>query len=1023
MHISELFIRRPVFATVVSLILMLIGIVSYDRLSVREYPQIDEPVVTVTTVYRGASAAVVEREVTQPLEDSMAGIEGIEVLSSTSRAEESQVTARFTLETDPDVAASDVRDRVGRARGLLPNEIEEPIIAKVEADAQPIMYIAFKSDRMSSLEITDYLDRIVTDRLQNQPGVAQVGIFGGREYSMRVWVDRESLAAYNLTVQDVENAIRTQNAEIPSGRIESLDREFTVVSKTALQTPEEFRNIVVKESGGFQVKLGEVARVEVGAANERRSATYNGETSISLGIVKQATANPLDVAANVRRTLAEIAPTLPAGMGSFVGYDTSIFIAESIKSVYETIFEAVVLVVLVIFVFLRTVRASFIPVVTIPISLITTFGIMLMLGFSINTLSLLATVLAIGLVVDDAIVMLENIYRHIEEGKTPFQAAIDGSREITFAVIAMTLTLVAVYAPVSFAEGRTGKLFLEFALTLAGAVLVSGFVALTLTPMLCSKLLRREVKETRVQRWLRERLEQLDAAYKNALRTALSRQGAVVGAAFAVALSCVGLFALLQQELAPLEDRGTLLVVGQAPQGATLDFSRRYAKQIEGILTDIPEVAGYLVVSGFPQITDLVSFSRLVPWSDRGRTQQEIVAELQPKLNRIPGIMAFAINPPSLGQSGRSQPIEYVIQASGTYEELDGYVQAMLNEIRANPGFTNPDTNLKLQKPQLDISVNREKVVDAGIDVATVGRTLETLLGGRRITRYEQGGKQYDVIVQVAEEERRTPTDISNIYVRGGKGEMVQLSNLVTVEEVVAPNSLNRFNQLRAATISAGLVPGYSTGEALAFLDETAARILPPVAQTDVDGQLREFVKSSGTIMVTFVLALIFIYLVLSAQFESFIDPLVILISVPLSIAGALMLLFLTNTSLNIYSQVGLITLVGLISKHGILIVEFSNQLREKGLSVYDAVIEAASLRLRPILMTTGAMALGAVPLALASGAGAESRRSIGYVIVGGITFGTLLTLFVVPTVYLLIASWRERRLAAKAAASHAPAE
>ncbi|MFN3933131.1 MAG: efflux RND transporter permease subunit [Parvibaculum sp.] len=1023
MHISELFIRRPVFATVVSLILMLIGIVSYDRLSVREYPQIDEPVVTVTTTYRGASAAVVEREVTQPLEDSMAGIEGIEVLSSTSRAEESQVTARFTLETDPDVAASDVRDRVGRARGLLPNEIEEPIIAKVEADAQPIMYIAFKSDRMSSLEITDYLDRIVTDRLQNQPGVAQVGIFGGREYSMRVWVDRERLAAYNLTVQDVENAIRTQNAEIPSGRIESLDREFTVVSKTALQTPEEFRNIVVKESGGFQVKLGEVARVEVGAADERRSATYNGETSISLGIVKQATANPLDVAANVRRTLAEIAPTLPAGMGSFVGYDTSIFIAESIKSVYETIFEAVVLVVLVIFVFLRTVRASFIPVVTIPISLITTFGIMLMLGFSINTLSLLAMVLAIGLVVDDAIVMLENIYRHIEEGKTPFQAAIDGSREITFAVIAMTLTLVAVYAPVSFAEGRTGKLFLEFALTLAGAVLVSGFVALTLTPMLCSKLLRREVKETRVQRWLRERLEQLDAAYKNALRTALSRQGAVVGAAFAVALSCVGLFALLQQELAPLEDRGTLLVVGQAPQGATLDFSRRYAKQIEGILTDIPEVAGYLVVSGFPQITDLVSFSRLVPWSDRGRTQQEIVAELQPKLNRIPGIMAFAINLPSLGQSGRSQPIEYVIQASGTYEELDGYVQAMLNEIRANPGFTNPDTNLKLQKPQLDISVNREKVVDAGIDVATVGRTLETLLGGRRITRYEQGGKQYDVIVQVAEEERRTPTDISNIYVRGGKGEMVQLSNLVTVEEVVAPNSLNRFNQLRAATISAGLVPGYSTGEALAFLDETAARILPPVAQTDVDGQLREFVKSSGTIMVTFVLALIFIYLVLSAQFESFIDPLVILISVPLSIAGALMLLFLTNTSLNIYSQVGLITLVGLISKHGILIVEFSNQLREKGLSVYDAVIEAASLRLRPILMTTGAMALGAVPLALASGAGAESRRSIGYVIVGGITFGTLLTLFVVPTVYLLIASWRERRLAAKAAASHLPAE
>ena len=1024
MHISELFIRRPVFATVVSLILMLIGIVSYDRLSVREYPEIDEPVVTVTTVYRGASAAVVEREVTQALEDSMAGIEGIEVLSSASRPEESQVTARFTLATDPDVAASDVRDRVGRARGLLPDDVDEPIIAKVEADAEPIMYIAFKSDRMSSLEITDYLDRIVSDRLQNQPGVAQVSIFGGREYSMRIWVDRARLAAYNLTVQDVENAVRAQNAEIPSGRIESLDREFTVLAKTALQTPEEFESIVVKETDGFQVRLAQVARVEVAAADVRRSATYNGETSISLGIVKQATANPLEVAAAVRRTLDDLAPTLPEGMGSFVGYDTSVFIAESIRSVYETILEAIALVVLVIFVFLRTVRASFIPVVTIPIALITSFAIMLMFGFSINTLTLLAMVLAIGLVVDDAIVMLENIYRHIEMGKTPFQAAIDGSREITFAVIAMTLTLVAVYAPVSFAEGRTGKLFLEFALTLAGAVAVSGFVALTLTPMLCSKLLRHETSQGRIQRWLGDKLDELDAGYKKLLRRVLEMQRAVVAVAIVVGLSCAGFLMLLQQELAPLEDRGTLLVVGQAPQGATLEFSARYAKQIEQIYIDIPDVAGYLVVSGFPQITDLVSFSRLIHWGDRSRTQQEIVNEIQPKLARIPGILAFAVNPPSLGQSGRSLPVEYVVQASGTYEELEQYVSLMMQEIRQNPGFVNPDTNLKLQKPQLDIEVNRDKVVDAGIDVATVGRTLETLLGGRQVTRYEQGGKQYDVIVQVADEERQTPNDISNIYVRGGQGEMVQMSNLISVTETVAPNALNRFNQLRAATISANLAPGYSLGEAQAFLDEAALRLLPPTAQTDVDGQLREFVKSSNTILVTFVLALIFIYLVLAAQFESFLDPLVILVSVPLSIAGALLLLFLTGATLNIFSQVGLITLVGLISKHGILIVEFSNQLRERGSSVYDAVVEASGLRLRPILMTTGAMVLGAMPLALAGGAGAESRRSIGLVIVGGISFGTLLTLFVVPTVYLILAGWRERRVAAKAGRDvHAPAE
>jgi|TARA_R100000322_G_scaffold99519_9_gene63072 multidrug efflux pump len=1015
-NISELFIRRPVFATVVSLILVLVGLVSYDRLSVREYPEIDEPVVTVTTTYRGASASVIEREVTQPLEDSMAGIEGIEILSSTSRAEESQVTARFTLETDPDVAASDVRDRVGRARGLLPDEIDEPIIAKVEADAQPIMYIAFRSDRMSELEITDYLDRIVTDRLQNQPGVAQVSIFGGREYSMRIWVDRSRLAAYGLTVQDVENAVRTQNAEIPSGRIESIDREFTVLAKTALQTPDEFGHIVVKQADGFQVRLNQVARVEVAAADERRSATYNGETSISLGIVKQATANPLEVAANVRQALKDLAPTLPTGMSAFVGYDTSVFIAESISSVYETIFEAVLLVVLVIFVFLRTLRASFIPVVTIPISLITSFAIMLMLGFSINTLTLLSMVLAIGLVVDDAIVMLENIYRHIEEGKAPFRAAIEGSKEITFAVIAMTLTLAAVYAPVGFAEGRTGKLFLEFALTLAATVVVSGFVALTLTPMLCSKLLRHETKESRIQRWLRERLEDLDEGYKNMLAKALVRRKLIVGIAAVLALSCVGLFMVLKQELAPFEDRGTLLVVGQAPQGATLEFSQRYAKQLQNLYVDIPEVAGYLVVSGFPQITDLVSFSRLVPWDERSRTQQEIIAMLQPKLGKIPGILAFGVNPPSLGQSSRSQPVEYVIQASGTYEELEGYVNAVMDEIRQNRGFVNPDSNLKLQKPQLDIQVNRDKVVDAGIDVSTVGRTLETLLGGRQVTRYEQGGKQYDVIIQVADDERQTPTDIRDIYVRGDKGEMVQLSNLIEVKETVAPNSLNHFNQLRSATISASLAPGYSMGEALEFLDATTQRLLPTSAQTDLDGQLREFVKSSGTIAVTFALALLFIYLVLAAQFESFIDPLIILVSVPLSIFGALMLLFLTDTTLNIYSQVGLITLVGLISKHGILIVEFSNQLREKGHSVYDAVVEAAGLRLRPIMMTTGAMVLGALPLALASGAGAESRRSIGYVIVGGISFGTLLTLFVVPTVYLIIAGWRARRLEAKAA-------
>lgn len=1022
MHISELFIRRPVFATVVALIIMLIGAVSYQRLTVREYPAIDEPVVTVTTAYRGASASVIERTVTQPLEEAMAGIEGVEILSSSSRPEQSQVTARFTLATDPDVAASDVRDRVGRARGALPDDVDEPVIAKVESDASPIMFIAFNSDRMNALEITDYLDRIVKNQLQNQPGVAQVRIFGERLYSMRIWVDRNRLAAYGLTVQDVEAAVRAQNAEIPSGRIESQTREFTVLAKTALTTPIEFANIVVKESDSYQVRLKDVATVAVDAADTRRASTFNGATSISLGIIKQATANPLEVAAAVQDQLDRLVPNLPAGMSSTIGYNSTIFIKESIDSVYETIAEAIVLVVLVIFVFLRTLRASLIPVVTIPISLIGTFGLMLALGFSINTLTLLSMVLAIGLVVDDAIVVLENIYRHIEDGMTPVAAAIKGSREITFAVIAMTLTLAAVYAPVGFATGRTGTLFLEFALTLASAVIVSGFVALTLTPMMCSRLLRHSEETGRLDTFLGSRLDRLDAAYKDMLLKVLDRRWLVLSVAIVVGLSCGLFYVLLNKELAPTEDRGFLLIAGRGPEGATLEYSTKYTQQIESIMAGIPEVKGYLVVTGFPQFTSFITFAPLQDWGDRSRSQKEILNSIQPALSDIPGILAFGINPPSLGQSARSQPVEFVVQTSGTYDQLGTDVARFLDAIKQNPGFQNPDSDLKLDKPQLDIEVNRAKVIDAGIDVTTVGRTLETLLGGRQVTRYEQGGKQYDVIVQVDAKDRQTPSDIADIYVRAKSGEMVQLSNLITVKETIAPDTLNHFNQLRSVTISANLAPGYSMGEALTFLQETAANVLPANAQTDLNGELREFVKSSGTLGVTFALAILFIYLVLSAQFESFVDPLIIMISVPLSMTGALALLFVSNVTLNIYSQVGLITLVGLITKHGILIVEFSNQLREKGRSAREAVIEASGLRLRPILMTTGAMVLGSMPLAIASGAGAEARKSIGIVVVGGMSFGTLLTLFVVPTVYLMVASWRETRQA-RAQAAAAPAE
>ena len=1003
MRISDICIRRPVFATVMSLILILLGVVSYDRLSVREYPNIDEPVVSVNTTYLGASAEIIETQVTQVLEGSIAGIEGIDVLSSVSRPESSRITVRFRQNIDPDVAASDVRDRVGRVRGRLPDEIDEPIISKVEADAQPIIVMPFTSDRLSGLEITDHIDRFIVDRFKNLPGVADVQILGERRYAMRLWIDRARLAGYDLTVQDVEAALRGQNIEVPAGRVESTDREFTVLSRTGLVEPEQFGGIVVKLADGFPVRVRDVARVELGAADERRVSRSNGRNSIAIGIIKQATANPLDVSEAVKKTLPLVLEDLPEGMRGEIVNDSAVFIDRSIRAVFHTILEAVVLVVLVILFFLRTARATIIPVVTIPVSLITTFALMYAAGFTINTLTLLAMVLAIGLVVDDAIVVLENVYRHIEMGKKPRQAALVGTREIGFAVVAMTLTLAAVYAPVAFAPGRTGRLFLEFALTLAGAVLVSGFVALTLTPMMCSKLLKGHESHGLFYNALERFFVGLGKGYDRLLRSSLRARPLVVLLALSVAGGSVVLFLSLKSETAPVEDRGVIQGLGVAPEGSTIDFNARYGRELEQVYAGIPEIQSYIVISGVPEVTRTLSFARLTDWDERERRQQDIVAELQPKLSRIAGINVFALNPPSLGQRGGSKPVEFVIQTSGTYAELDGYVSRMLDRIAEYPGLINVDSDLKLNKPQLDVVVNRDKIADAGIQVDVVSRTLESLLGGRQVTRFERNGEQYDVYVQLGEADRATPGNLGQIYVRGGDGAMIQLSNLVEVREVVAPKELNRFNQLRSATISASPAPGVSLGEALAFMEQAAEEVLPQGVQVDYAGQSREFRDAGSSLLFVFVLALGFIYLVLAAQFESFVDPFVIMLTVPLSMTGALLALYLSGGTLNVYSQIGLVTLVGLITKHGILIVEFANQLQDEGREKLDAVIEAAVLRLRPILMTTGAMVLGALPLALATGAGAESRQQIGWVIVGGMSLGTLLTLFVVPTMYTLM--------------------
>ncbi len=1021
MILSDISIKRPVLATVMSLVIVLLGAISYQRLSVREYPNIDPPVVSVRTVYSGASAEIIESQITKPLEDALAGIEGIRTLKSVSREEVSQITIEFHLNRNIDSAANDVRDRVARTRGRMPGDAKDPVVAKIEADAQAIMWLAFASDKHTPLEITDFASRHVKDRLQSLPGVASVIIGGERRFAMRLWLDRERMAAFGITAQDVEDALKKQNVEIPSGRIESQQREFTVLAQTDLRSADEFNRLLIREVNGYLVRLRDIGSAEIGAADERNSVRVNGKPAVGLGVVKQSTANTLAVAQAVKNELPTIDASLPEGMKLQIGFDASIFVEKSISAVYKTIGEALVLVVIVIFLFLRSLRATLIPFVTIPVSLIGAFAIMYALGYSINILTLLALVLAIGLVVDDAIVMLENIYRRIEEGMPPLQAARDGSKEIAFAVLAMTSTLAAVFLPLGFMTGNTGRLFVEFAWTLAGAVLISGFIALTLTPMMCSKVLLVHQQHGAfyniTERWINATRD----GYKKLLTRTLHQRWVTLLVYIAVAASVYFLYASLKQELSPTEDRGMIIGMLLAPEGATMDYTDGYARKVEGFYSEIPEIRTYFMVvaPGLERpnpVTTALSFVTLKPWEDRQRKQQAVAAELQPKLFGLPGVMAFPINPPSLGQSFRNPQVQFVIQAN-TYPELQGFVGKLMDKARAFPGIANLDSDLRLNKPQLRVILDRDKAADVGVQIDDIGRTLETLLGGRQVTRFKKEGEQYDVILQLKDQDRMTPNDLLSIYVRGANNQLVQLSNLVRLQETVAPKELNHFNRLRAATLSGNVGPGYALGESLNFLENAAKEVLPSTARVQFDGSSREFKDAGATFWVALGLALAFIYLVLAAQFESFRDPFIIILTVPLAFAGALAALKLmellgdafpqwgiTKGTFNVYSQVGMVMLVGLITKNGILIVEFANQLQAQGRSVRDAVIESAGYRLRPIVMTTLTMILAAVPLALATGAGAESRSQIGWVVVGGLTLGTLLTLFVIPAAYTLIA-------------------
>ena len=1004
MQLAETSIRRPVFATVLSLLVVLIGAVSFSRLSVREYPKIDEPVVSVQTRFGGASSEVIEGQVTKVLEDSLAGIEGVDVITSISRQERSLISIRFALTRDADSAAADVRDKVSRVRQRLPQGIDEPVIAKVEADAFPVIFLTMSSDTHTALQLSEMANQLVKPVLQTAPGAADVTVFGERKFSMRIWLDPDKLAAYKLTVQDVEDALRRSNLEVPAGRIESTQREFNVTAATDLQRPSEFRQVVIRTVNGLPVRIADVARVESGPADERSSVRLNGRDSIALGVIRQATANPLDLSAGVRQLLGKVERDLPPGVTVEVANDNSVFIDRSIKAVYSTILEAVVLVALVIFVFLRTLRASLIPLLTIPVALIGAFALMALAGFSINTLTLLALVLAIGLVVDDAIVMLENIFRHIEEGMTPFQAAIKGSREVGFAIVAMTMTLVAVYAPLAFAPGRTGRLFTEFALALAGAVVVSGVVALTLSPMMCSLLLRHNPKPGFFDRGMERALQALTRGYARLLGWTLKVRWLVVLVAIASGVVSWSVLGDIKRELSPIEDRGVVVTQVNGPDGATLDYTNRYSRAIERVGESFPEFDKIFSTIGNPTVAQGNIFFRTVPWEQRKRTTLEMAREMTPRVSGLTGVTAFPITPPSLGQGFTQRPINFVIITSDSYQNLAQTVRTFQDELAKNPGFVQVDTDLRLNKPEIRLEVDRERAADMGVGVDAIARAVETMLGGRLVTRYKREGEQYDVIVQTNASGRDTPDDIEKIFVRGKAEAMIPLSALVKLREVVVPRELNHFGQRRSASITSNLSATYSVGEALDFMDATAKKVLKPGYATDLNGSSREFRKSADSLTLVFVLALFFIFLVLAAQFESFVDPFVILLSVPLSMAGALLALQWSGGTLNVFSQIGLITLVGLITKHGILIVEFANQLREQGLDTMAAIKKSAAQRLRPIMMTTGAMVLGALPLALATGAGAESRRQIGWVIVGGMSLGTLLTIFVVPTMYSLLA-------------------
>jgi len=1014
MLLSDISVKRPVFASVISLLLLVFGLVAFDRLPLREYPDIDPPVVSIDTLYPGASANVVETQITQLIEERIAGVEGIDSISSSSEDGRSVVTVEFNTGRDVDGAANDIRDRVSAILDDLPDEADPPEIQKVDSNDDVIMWLNLVSDRLTVPELTDYADRYLVDYFSVLDGVARVRIGGGQSYAMRIWMDRQAMAARDITVADVESALRAENLELPAGSIESHERQFTVRIQRAFRTAADFERLVLARGPeGYLVRLGDIARVERGTEENRTFFRGNGVAMVGIGIIKQSTANTIEVARAAKAETQRLTPVLPAGMAIKQSYDTSVFVEGAINEVYKTLAIAIGLVILVIYLFLGSVRATLVPAVTVPVSIVASFIVLNALGFSVNLLTLLALVLAIGLVVDDAIVVLENIYRRMEDnGESPLVAAFRGTRQVGFAVIATSLVLIAVFVPIAFLEGDVGRLFSEFALTMAAAVTFSSIVALSLSPMLASKILKS--KSTYRPRGLAAGMDGLFRStrkrYRRLLNRAMKHPFLVLGGFTVLVVATVWLFRQIPTEYAPQEDRGAFFVIVNGPEGASYAYMQEYMDEIESRL--MPFVAGgeatRLLVRAPRTFANYENFNTgivifvLDDW-DRRRSAWAIMDDVRTRLAGLPGVRAFPVMRQGFGASIQ-KPLQFVI-GGGTYEELSRWRDILLERIEAdNPGLTGVDWDYKETKPQLQVTIDYDRAAELGVTIGNIGRTLETMLGSRRVTTYIDAGEEYDVILEGERSTQRTPTDLQQIYVRSARnGDLIPLSNFVQLEEFADSNTLNRYNRVRAITLEANLADGLSLGAALTYMEGLARAHLPENVIIDYKGQSQDLKSSSQSIAFVFLLGILVVFLVLAAQFESYVNPLVIMLSVPLAIAGGLLGIYFTGSTLNLYSQIGLIMLVGLAAKNGILIVEFANQLREQRIPFYRAILKASEVRLRPIVMTGITTAAGAVPLILSSGAGAETRMVIGTVVLSGVLSATVFTLFVVPVAYSLL--------------------